>query len=78
MKKMAREYKPRNNAYTDDLIVCKIDSIPVNIHLRCRLCTILIGQGHHEPRGHTIDGTLICSDCLARLRKKSRKLPIVV
>lgn len=69
---------PRNNAYTDELIVCKIDSIPVNVHLRCALCTILIGQGHHEVRGHTIDGTLICSDCLVRLRKKSRIRSIVV
>lgn len=48
---------------------CDIDGIPIDEHLRCRGCGILLGPGHLEPTAY--QG--YCASCYVVIRKQREK-----
>lgn len=55
-----------------DMVICPIDKQRVIDHLKCAVCTILIGPGHHERESRVITGKVHCLDCVARQAAKQR------
>lgn len=52
---------------------CDIDGIPIDEHLLCRGCGILIGQGHLEPVAY--EG--YCASCYRVICKQQEKRRMV-
>ena len=54
---------------------CPICHLPLEGHLKCDSCFILVGPGHHEKSAYHIGGNRICHWCMKKgfTRKSKNK-----
>lgn len=52
---------------------CPLDNIPIRQHVRCCICTILIGPIHYARHAIERAGAIYCAECAERTNDDSRR-----